>query len=44
VRLYRPATIASALRRAGFTVTLRRTIGRIKLIRGDRFAIATVRT
>ena len=43
VRLYSRATIRAALRRAGFTVAMRRTIGPIRLIRGDLFAIAAVR-
>jgi SAM-dependent methyltransferase len=41
VRLYNRSEIATALRGAGFTVTLRRSIGRVRLIRGDLLAIAT---
>jgi SAM-dependent methyltransferase len=40
VRLYSRARITSALRRAGFAVAMRRTIGSTRLIRGDLFAIA----
>ena len=40
VRLYSEATMTSLLRRAGFTVVMRRTIGPVRLIRGDLFAVA----
>jgi SAM-dependent methyltransferase len=43
VRLYDRAAMAAALRRAGFAVTMRRSIGRVKVIRGDLVAAATVR-
>ena len=42
LRLYSQATIRAALRRAGFAVTMRRTIGPIRLIRGDLFAVAAI--
>ena len=40
VRLFSQSTITAALRRAGFTVAMRRRIGPVRLIRGDLFAIA----
>ncbi len=42
VRLYGRRTIAAALRRAGFGVTMRRSIGRVRVIRGDVVAFADV--
>jgi hypothetical protein len=41
VRLYSRAAITAALRRAGFAVAMRRTIGPVRLIRGDLFVIAS---
>jgi hypothetical protein len=40
VRLYSRGTIAAALGRAGFAVTMRRSIGRVRVIRGDVVACA----
>lgn len=40
VRLYGRGTIAAALRRAGFAVTIRHSIGRVRVIRGDVVAVA----
>ena len=40
VRLYSRRTIAAALERAGFRVTMRRAIGRVRVIRGDVVAFA----
>jgi hypothetical protein len=42
VRLYARQTIAAALRRAGFAVAMRRSIGRVRVIRGDAVAVASV--
>jgi SAM-dependent methyltransferase len=42
VRLYDRYLIAGALGRAGFTVTLRRSIGRVQVNRGDAVAVASV--
>jgi SAM-dependent methyltransferase len=43
VRLYHRRAIAAALGRAGFDVTMRQSIGRVSVIRGDVVAVATVR-
>jgi SAM-dependent methyltransferase len=42
VRLYDRHLIAGALGRAGFTVTMRRSIGRVQVIRGDAVAVASI--
>jgi SAM-dependent methyltransferase len=42
VRLYGRRTIAAALRRAGFAVTMRRSIGRVRVIRGDAVAYGSL--
>jgi SAM-dependent methyltransferase len=42
VRLYGRRTIAAALGRAGFGVTMRRSIGRVRVIRGDVVAFANI--
>jgi SAM-dependent methyltransferase len=44
VRLLRQAELAAALRQAGFAVRMRRSIGRVKLIRGDAVAMADVQS
>jgi len=40
VRLYRRRTIVAALRSAGFRVVLRRSLGRVPVIRGDAVVVA----
>jgi SAM-dependent methyltransferase len=42
VRLYGRRTMAAALRQAGFRVTMRRSIGRVRVIRGDSVAFADI--
>ena len=42
VRLSDRRTMTSALRRAGFGVTIRRSIGRVPVIRGDAVAFASI--
>jgi SAM-dependent methyltransferase len=42
VRLYRRSAMAAALKRAGFGVTMRRSIGRVRVIHGDVVAVAAV--
>ena len=42
VRLYRRNVMAAALRNAGFAVTMRRSIGRVRVIHGDLVALAAV--
>ena len=42
VRLYGRRTIAAALGQAGFGVTMRRSIGRVRVIRGDAVAFADI--
>jgi SAM-dependent methyltransferase len=43
VRLYSRSVMASALRTAGFTATMHRSIGRVRLVRGDVVVVAGVR-
>jgi SAM-dependent methyltransferase len=43
VRLFRRPVIADALRRAGFRAAIRRTIGRVAVIRGDAVVVAHVK-
>jgi hypothetical protein len=40
VRVYRRQVIAAALRRAGFSVAIRRSLGRVPVIRGDAVVVA----
>jgi SAM-dependent methyltransferase len=42
VRLFDRSTMTAALRRAGFGVTIRRSIGRVPVIRGDAVAFASI--